>query len=226
MRVHDPLETGPTPLRCWCKVPSHWTRGSFARSARQDWGFSACEAHRRGIVRGDWGGIRVLPPTARELIERQCAEVRPVVRNAGLTLTSDPHDTEWKSRAFEVSDPSVPADDFFGDIGKPDTDRDAADMRYVCRRPIVWVNLPATFLNRNSRRQDRALPSDANLQNRAPPTPRTRSAVRAGHLAIHPRCRAPARLPSDSVAPPSRCACGGYRRRTALAGWRFPGRVL
>jgi uncharacterized glyoxalase superfamily protein PhnB len=27
-------------------------------------------------------------------------------RNAGITLTSDPHDTEWKSRAFEVTDPS------------------------------------------------------------------------------------------------------------------------
>jgi len=27
-------------------------------------------------------------------------------RNAGITLTSDPHDTEWQSRAFEVSDPS------------------------------------------------------------------------------------------------------------------------
>ena len=27
-------------------------------------------------------------------------------RNAGITLTSEPHDTEWKSRAFEVVDPS------------------------------------------------------------------------------------------------------------------------
>ena len=27
-------------------------------------------------------------------------------RNAGITLKSEPHDTEWKSRAFEVSDPS------------------------------------------------------------------------------------------------------------------------
>jgi uncharacterized glyoxalase superfamily protein PhnB len=25
---------------------------------------------------------------------------------AGLTLTSEPHDTEWKSRAFEVTEPS------------------------------------------------------------------------------------------------------------------------
>lgn len=27
-------------------------------------------------------------------------------RHAGITLTSDPHDTEWNSRAFEVGDPS------------------------------------------------------------------------------------------------------------------------
>ena len=27
-------------------------------------------------------------------------------KNAGIALKSDPHDTEWKSRAFEVSDPS------------------------------------------------------------------------------------------------------------------------
>ena len=27
-------------------------------------------------------------------------------KNAGVTLKSEPHDTEWKSRAFEVVDPS------------------------------------------------------------------------------------------------------------------------
>ena len=27
-------------------------------------------------------------------------------KNAGITLVSEPHDTEWKSRAFEVTDPS------------------------------------------------------------------------------------------------------------------------
>ncbi len=27
-------------------------------------------------------------------------------KNAGITLTSEPRDTEWESRAFEVSDPS------------------------------------------------------------------------------------------------------------------------
>jgi uncharacterized glyoxalase superfamily protein PhnB len=33
-------------------------------------------------------------------------EMAKRARNAGVTLTSDPHDTEWKTRAFEVSDPS------------------------------------------------------------------------------------------------------------------------
>jgi uncharacterized glyoxalase superfamily protein PhnB len=27
-------------------------------------------------------------------------------KSAGITLTSEPHDTEWKTRAFEVTDPS------------------------------------------------------------------------------------------------------------------------
>ena len=33
-------------------------------------------------------------------------EIARRARNVGITLTSDPHDTEWKSRAFEVVDPS------------------------------------------------------------------------------------------------------------------------
>jgi len=33
-------------------------------------------------------------------------EIAKRAKNAGITLTSEPHDTEWKSRAFEVSDPS------------------------------------------------------------------------------------------------------------------------
>ena len=33
-------------------------------------------------------------------------EIAKRARNAGVPLESDPHDTEWKSRAFEVSDPS------------------------------------------------------------------------------------------------------------------------
>ena len=33
-------------------------------------------------------------------------EIARRARDAGITLKSEPHDTEWKSRAFEVSDPS------------------------------------------------------------------------------------------------------------------------
>jgi uncharacterized glyoxalase superfamily protein PhnB len=33
-------------------------------------------------------------------------EIARRARNAGITLTSEPHDTEWQSRAFEVTDPS------------------------------------------------------------------------------------------------------------------------
>ena len=33
-------------------------------------------------------------------------EIAKRARNAGIALTSEPHDTEWQSRAFEVSDPS------------------------------------------------------------------------------------------------------------------------
>jgi hypothetical protein len=33
-------------------------------------------------------------------------EMAKRARSAGITLKSEPHDTEWKSRAFEVSDPS------------------------------------------------------------------------------------------------------------------------
>ena len=36
----------------------------------------------------------------------QVDEIAKRAKNAGITLTSEPHDTEWKSRAFEVSDPS------------------------------------------------------------------------------------------------------------------------
>ena len=33
-------------------------------------------------------------------------EIATRLKNAGITLKSEPRDTEWKSRAFEVSDPN------------------------------------------------------------------------------------------------------------------------
>jgi uncharacterized glyoxalase superfamily protein PhnB len=33
-------------------------------------------------------------------------EIARRAKSAGITLQSEPHDTEWKTRAFEVIDPS------------------------------------------------------------------------------------------------------------------------
>jgi uncharacterized glyoxalase superfamily protein PhnB len=47
-------------------------------------------------------GVRLSISTTRGNVD----ELANRVRDAGITLKSDPQDTEWKSRAFEVSDPS------------------------------------------------------------------------------------------------------------------------
>ena len=64
-----------------------------------------------GLNQDDWKkgrdrkkgiGVRVSISTTPGHVD----EIARRARNAGITLKSDPHDTEWKSRAFEVSDPS------------------------------------------------------------------------------------------------------------------------
>jgi uncharacterized glyoxalase superfamily protein PhnB len=64
-----------------------------------------------GLNQDDWKkgrdrkkgvGVRLSISTTRGNVD----EIAKRARNAGITLKSDPHDTEWKSRAFEVSDPS------------------------------------------------------------------------------------------------------------------------
>ena len=64
-----------------------------------------------GLNQDDWKkgrdrkkgvGVRLSISTTRGNVD----EIARRARNAGITLKSDPHDTEWKSRAFEVSDPS------------------------------------------------------------------------------------------------------------------------
>ena len=64
-----------------------------------------------GLSQDDWKkgrdrkkgiGVRVSISTTPGTVD----EIARRARNAGITLTSEPHDTEWKSRAFEVSDPS------------------------------------------------------------------------------------------------------------------------
>jgi uncharacterized glyoxalase superfamily protein PhnB len=64
-----------------------------------------------GLNQDDWKkgrdrqkgiGVRLSISTTRSGVD----EIARRATNAGITLKSDPHDTEWKSRAFEVSDPS------------------------------------------------------------------------------------------------------------------------
>ena len=63
-----------------------------------------------GLSQDDWKkgrdrkkgiGMRVYLSTTQNV-----DEIAARARSAGIKLTSEPHDTEWKSRAFEVSDPS------------------------------------------------------------------------------------------------------------------------
>ena len=64
-----------------------------------------------GLNQDDWKkgrdrqkgiGVRLAISTTRDHVD----EIAKRARNAGIALKSEPHDTEWKSRAFEVSDPS------------------------------------------------------------------------------------------------------------------------
>ena len=70
-------------------------------------------------------------------------EIAKRARNAGITLKSDPHDTEWKSRALEVSDQSgFSADDLFGGIGvgRHEGIDAVADVTLVVSRPNRFVS--------------------------------------------------------------------------------------
>ena len=65
-----------------------------------------------GLNQDDWKkgrdrkkgiGVRLsIATTAPRAVD----EIATRARNAGITLKSEPHDTEWQSRAFEVADPS------------------------------------------------------------------------------------------------------------------------
>ena len=64
-----------------------------------------------GLNQDDWKkgrdrkkgiGVRLAISTTPGSVD----EIAKRARNAGITLKSDSHDTEWKSRAFELSDPS------------------------------------------------------------------------------------------------------------------------
>src|SRR5678815_3884487 len=63
-----------------------------------------------GLSQDDWKkgrdrkkgiGMRLYMETTQKV-----DDIAARARSAGLKLSSEPHDTEWKSRAFEVTDPS------------------------------------------------------------------------------------------------------------------------
>ena len=66
--------------------------------------------HRIGLSQDDWKkgrdrkkgvGMRVFIGTTQNV-----DEIAARAKRAGIKLDAEPHDTEWKSRAFEVTDPS------------------------------------------------------------------------------------------------------------------------
>ena len=66
---------------------------------------------RIGLNQDDWKkgrdrqkgiGVRLSISTTRGNVD----ELAKRAKNAGVTLKSEPHDTEWESRAFEVVDPT------------------------------------------------------------------------------------------------------------------------
>ncbi len=57
---------------------------------------------------GSLGGatVSLVQTAALSTTPANVDEMARRARSAGITLKSDPHDTEWTSRAFEVGDPS------------------------------------------------------------------------------------------------------------------------
>jgi uncharacterized glyoxalase superfamily protein PhnB len=75
--------------------------GVMLRAGRTQIGLSQ-DDWKKGRDRKKGIGVRLSISTPPGKVD----EIAQRVRNAGITLTSEPHDTEWKSRAFEVSDSS------------------------------------------------------------------------------------------------------------------------
>jgi uncharacterized glyoxalase superfamily protein PhnB len=57
---------------------------------------------KKGRDRKKGAGVRLSISTTRRNVD----ELATRAKSAGIKLKSEPHDTEWESRAFEVSDPS------------------------------------------------------------------------------------------------------------------------
>jgi uncharacterized glyoxalase superfamily protein PhnB len=75
--------------------------GVMMRAGRTEIGLSQ-DDWKKGRDRQKGIGVRLSISTTPGHVD----EIAKRAKDAGLTLKSEPHDTEWKSRAFEVSDPS------------------------------------------------------------------------------------------------------------------------
>jgi uncharacterized glyoxalase superfamily protein PhnB len=74
--------------------------GVMMRAGKSQIGLSQ-DDWKKGRDRKKGVGMRVLMSTNQNV-----DEIATRAKSGGITLASEPHDTEWKSRAFEVTDPS------------------------------------------------------------------------------------------------------------------------
>jgi uncharacterized glyoxalase superfamily protein PhnB len=74
--------------------------GVMMRAGKSQIGLSQ-DDWKKGRDRKKGVGMRVFMSTTQNV-----DEIAKRAKSAGITLASEPHDTEWKTRAFEVTDPS------------------------------------------------------------------------------------------------------------------------
>ena len=74
--------------------------GVMLRAGKSQIGLSQ-DDWKKGRDRKKGVGMRLFISTTQNV-----DEIAVRAKGAGITLNSEPHDTEWKTRAFEVTDPS------------------------------------------------------------------------------------------------------------------------
>jgi uncharacterized glyoxalase superfamily protein PhnB len=74
--------------------------GVMLRAGKSEIGLSQ-DDWKKGRDRKKGIGMRLYMSTPQNV-----DEIARRAKSAGITLKSEPHDTEWKTRAFEVTDPS------------------------------------------------------------------------------------------------------------------------
>jgi uncharacterized glyoxalase superfamily protein PhnB len=87
------------------KIDEKWEEngqllGVMMRAGKSQIGLSQ-DDWKKGRDRKKGIGTRLMISTTQNI-----DELAKRAKNAGIKLNSEPHDTDWKSRAFEVADPS------------------------------------------------------------------------------------------------------------------------